>query len=95
MPPKTKRQEQVWTALLRRYKCKKEQFSNNEGPYDSISMATEKDGKGDDFILSDGDDDDSIIDVTDFKSRSDLIELTAAFRLFKHLFNYFDKILYK
>ena len=83
MPPKTKRQKQVWTALLRRYKRKKEQFSNNEGPYDSISMATEKDGKGDDFILSDGDDDDSIIDVTDFKSRLDLFNIGDLFEICK------------
>ena len=60
---------------MRCYKHKREQFSNNEGVYNSISMTTEKDGKSDDFILSDGDDDDSIIDVTDFKSRLDLFEI--------------------
>ena len=83
MPPKTKRQKQVWTALLSRYKRKNEQFSNNEGPYDSISMATEKDEKGDDFILFDGDDDDSTIDVTDLKSRLDLFSIGDLFEICK------------
>ena len=83
MPPKAKRQKQVWTALLRRYKRKKEQFSNNEGPYNSISMAAEKDGKDDDFILSDGDDDDSIMDVTNFKSRLDLFNISDFFEICK------------
>ena len=44
-------------------------------------MATEKDGKGDDFILSDGDDDDSIIDVTDFNSRLDLFNIGDLFKI--------------
>ena len=46
-------------------------------------MTTEKDGKGYDFILSDGDDDDSIIDVTDFKSRLDFFNIGDLFEIRK------------
>ncbi|CAF3035196.1 unnamed protein product [Rotaria sp. Silwood2] len=83
MPRKCKRRKQAWVALLHRYKCEKEQFSSDEEHYEPASMAIKENEKGDDFILSDEDDDDSLMDINGFKSRLDLFSIGDLFELCK------------
>lgn len=83
MPPKSKRKKQAWTALLKRYKRKKEPFSCNEDHDDPMSTAMEENEKGDDLFLLSEDDDDSVMDATCFKSRLDLFNICDIFELCK------------